>query len=76
MRGDTTPEQATQAIARELFANHPERSNTMVFETLTKTNKEAFRRDAEAWLKDRSELDGDVYELADWDDLFNTFSNW
>lgn len=76
MRGNTTPEQATQAIARELFADHPSYSHTMAFEGMSMGTKESFQRDAEAWLKDRSELDGDVYGLADWDELFNTFSNW
>lgn len=76
MRGDTTPAEATGAISTELFANHPSNWGTMIFEIMPMDSLEDFRKAAEAWLKDKSELDGDVYDLADWHELYDTFSNW
>jgi hypothetical protein len=76
MRGNMTPAQATIAIAEQLFANHPSYRGTMAFEVMSMDTLEVFRRDAEAWLGDKSELDGDVYGLADWNELYDTFKNW
>lgn len=48
----------------------------MVFESFSYTSLEAFQRDAEAWLKDRSELGWDVYPGIEWHVLYEEFKDW
>lgn len=66
---------ATEEAREELFANHPERRGSMVFESFSYASLEAFQRDAEAWLKDRSEL-GDIYAAVQWNELYEEFKEW
>lgn len=67
---------ATEEAREELFADHPERRHSMVFESFSYASLEAFQRDAEAWLKDRSELDGEIYAAVQWGELYNEFKEW
>jgi hypothetical protein len=48
----------------------------MVFESISLATPKEFRSQAESWLKDRSELNGDVYDIADWNEIYDTFKNW
>jgi hypothetical protein len=66
----------TEEAREELFADHPDRRLSMVFESFSYTSLEAFQRDAEAWLKDRSELGWDVYPGIEWHVLYEEFKDW
>lgn len=67
---------ATGEARQELFADRPGRHGSMVFESFSYASLEAFQRDAEAWLKDRSELDGDVYAAIEWNELYEELKEW
>jgi hypothetical protein len=69
-------ETATAEVVRSLFADHPDKHGWMVFESISLATPEDFRSQAESWLKDRSELHSDVYDIADWNEIYGTFKNW